>query len=485
MLTASGTSWENPATGYLLRDAGMQLDNLALTMQVFTGVDVQCAQCHDHPFSDWTQKQFYQAAAFFGQTTTIVRDGQMSKALFPKSNGNPTKRIEEELKAAGKYPEPDGVMRRMITTHRQKVADNAQRLSLKLPADYKYKDGAPGEVVEPKVLFGEMPDLTKFDSRRKAFAEWLTVSSSDRFAAAIANRLWKRAFGRGVVERVIEIEELTSGTVPSLLPFLAAEMKRLKFSVRDFERLLYNTQSYQRQAYAEEIGMGMAYYFPGPTLRRMSSEQIWDSFISMILDDPDYFYRKRDDFYKDWERTLAEKSPDDITGLEAQQLFSVKIQELGKRPGGLVGFPPGLKGDEARQVYMDDSLQAYRYLGNVLVRASEFPQPNRDALSQLGQGDRELVDSATTTGSVPVVLSFMNGKGTKQLTVPGSRILDVVEKFNADGPKVEAVFLSILNRMPSPDERSIAYKAIRRDGPDGFKNVVWALINTREFMFIR
>jgi hypothetical protein len=487
MLTATGKSWETPAAGYLLRDAGMPLDNLALTLQVFAGLDIQCAQCHDHPFADWTQMEFYKMAAFFGHTATIVRDGEMRKKLFPKSNGNPTGRIEKELTAAGKYPEPDQLMRRMINTHTYQVTDNPTRLSLKLPHDYQYKDGKPGDVIEPKVLFGTMPDLTKFDSRRKAFADWLTVSSNDRFAAAIANRMWKRAFGRALVEPVIEVEDIGKGAVPGLLSFLATEMKRLKFDLRAFEKILYNTQAYQRVADQGQIEMGAPYHFPGPMLRRMTGEQIWDSFLSMILPDADYFYRKRDAHYQTWENALAKKSPDELSGNEAKELLSEAIRAIETRPGGIIGFPPGLKYEEGgNKLYADERAQgAMRYYGDVLIRASEYPQPNSGVLSQLGQGDRNLVDSATADGSVPVVLAFMNGPGTQRLTALGSRILETVDKFKADGPKVETVFLSVLNRMPSPEERSIAYKAIRRDGPDGFKNVVWALINTREFMFIQ
>lgn len=487
MLTATGRSWDNPAAGYLLRDAGMPLDNLAVTMQTFAGLDIQCAQCHDHPFADWTQMEFYKLAAFFGHTTTIVRDGKMREKMFPKSKGNPSKRIEGELKAAGQYPEPDKLMLRMVNAHTYQVTDDAARLSLKLPIDYQYKDGKPGDVIEPATLYGKMPDLTKFDNRRKAFADWLTVSSNERFAAAIANRLWKRAFGRGLVEPVVEIEEVEKGAIPGLLKVLAAEMIRLKFDIRAFERMLYNTQSYQRVAYTQEIAMGAPYHFPGPLLRRMSGEQIWDSFLAMILPDPDYYYRKRDDHYKEWENTLAKANPDVMSGAEARDILSSQISALEKRPGGIIGFVPGLKAEEGgNKIYEDERLQkALRYYGNVLVRASEYPQPNTGVLYQLGQGDRNLTDSGTREGSVPVVLAFMNGEGTKQLTIAGSRVLETVDKFKADGPKVETVFLSILSRMPSADERSIAYKSIRRDGPEGFKNVVWALINTREFMFIQ
>ena len=97
MVTATGKMWDkkpdgsyNGAAGYLLRDAGMPLDNLANTLTVFLGTDVACAQCHDHPFADWTQKQFYEMASFFGATTTRLNGKDLEK-------GEPVKRLMAEI----------------------------------------------------------------------------------------------------------------------------------------------------------------------------------------------------------------------------------------------------------------------------------------------------------------------------------------------------------------------------------------------------
>src|SRR5207344_846935 len=70
MLTAEGRVWENPPAGFVLRDPNMPLDNLNNAVRIFLGTRIGCAQCHDHPFDRWTQKEFYQMAAFtFGTAT--------------------------------------------------------------------------------------------------------------------------------------------------------------------------------------------------------------------------------------------------------------------------------------------------------------------------------------------------------------------------------------------------------------------------------
>ena len=69
MLSSTGMVSDNAAVGYYLRDREMLLDNVSNTTEVFLGTQIGCAQCHDHPFDDWTQKQYFELAAFIGNTT--------------------------------------------------------------------------------------------------------------------------------------------------------------------------------------------------------------------------------------------------------------------------------------------------------------------------------------------------------------------------------------------------------------------------------
>ena len=486
MLTASGSSRGNPATGYLLRDAGMPLDNLSITVQCFLGIDLSCAQCHDHPFADWTQKEFYQLAAFMGRTRTtpnyhIIR-------AEAEVAGRPFVDRKKLIDSVFEHRAYDGVMHaalhRFMQAAEHRVADDP-KLVLTLPHDYKYKDGKPGDPVEPRVIYGPTPDLTRFDSPRAAFAHWLTADDNPRFAITLANRLWARAFGRGLLEPLQDLGDFSTADVPGLLEVLGEEMRRVRYDVRAFEAILYRTRAWQRQASTTSPAMGGAYDFPGPLLRRLSAAQIWDSILTLVLDDPDYYQAKRD--YTEWEQIHDLDRPA-VTGKELLQRFE-QLTALQQRDGSVFGWP---KDDPSQRrpdqpLWFDKRIEAWRLYGEVLIRASDLqqPAPPQHLLSLLGQSDRELSNGDTTVGSVPIVLAMANGSGSQVITRTGSRILDALEQFQADGPKVDTLFLSILSRLPTADERSIAYKAIRRDGKPGFENVVWSLLNTREFLFIQ
>ena len=264
MMTAKGAVWQNASSGYLMRDAGMMLDNVSLTSQLFLGTDISCAQCHDHPFDDWTQRQFYHLAAYFGKTKTQW-PGHLIKAAC-KEKGLPENAQDRAIDEMFQVREYDGVVKeavkRFINCSNQRVLEDP-KAELKLPIDYKYKDGKPGDVVEPKVLFGTSPDLAKFDSRRAAFAHWLTADDNPRFAITIANRLWHRAFGRALVEPVTDLGNLATSPIPGLLEVLAEDMKRGRYDLREFQRILYRTRAYQREATHAALEMGRALCLPG------------------------------------------------------------------------------------------------------------------------------------------------------------------------------------------------------------------------------
>ena len=102
-----------------------------------------------------------------------------------------------------------------------------------------------------------------------------------------------------------------------------------------------------------------------------------------------------------------------------------------------------------------------------------------------GQSDRELISASSTMGSVPQVLFMFNGPVTHMLLEKNSTIYNnvMLKKTVPEGVKV--VFWTILNRDPDDDEAELAKQEIKQNGPAGYGNVIWSLVNTREFLFIQ
>jgi len=503
MITATGKMWDkkedgtyNGAAGYLLRDAGMPLDNLANTLTVFLGTDVACAQCHDHPFADWTQMQFYEMAAFFGATATRLNGKDLAK-------GDPMMRLMPEIE---KMIEKSGQdIRRLrngiqnyIGANRVAIKDRDMN-GTKLPHDYKYKDGKPGDPVAPKFVTWSAQDKSnpaykqsKKDEEklRVSFASWMTHPQNPRFAMTIANRLWKRAFGSGIAEPVTNIDDPDQSANPELLKHLAEEMKRVKFDLKQFQRIIYNTRAYQSEATTENVAMGEVYYFQGPMLRRMTAEQAWDSYMTLVLGQPDSYKAPLQDLYA--------KSIDlNLETVDAQTVLIKydayrRIQEkenalMGgglEMAGGDMMMEGGAKGGD--KTAAEGPAKVLSYEGMRLMRAAEIaqPAPGGHFLTDFGQSPRNLIDGSTKIGNVPQVLMMMNGKAQKMLTNPDSLVFRTMEKATNPSDKVERMFMTIMNRRPTLAEKDIAKRTLA-SGDDGYSSMIWALINTREFMFIQ
>ena len=281
MLAAEGKVWDNPAAGYYLRDLNMPLDNLNNTTRVFLGTRIGCAQCHDHPFDRWTQKEFYQLGAFTAGIT--YRKGNPFNSMISR-NKPKGKAGENWLYDMVEFGSREGGRARsLVRMNNSELWENKGR-QLKFPHDYKYDDAKPGQVAKPAVLFGKMPTMKPGQTRREAFAEWITHPDNPRFTKTIVNRMWKRAMGVGLFEPEDDITEYTESSNPELMKFLIAEMKRVDYDLKEFMRIIYNTKTYQRAATYEDLKPEVAYHFPGPVLRRMTAEQVWDSLLTLTIE---------------------------------------------------------------------------------------------------------------------------------------------------------------------------------------------------------
>ena len=473
MITADGRLSDNGATGFMLFDAEMPLDGVSNLMTTFLGTNMACAQCHDHPLADWTQRDFYQMAAFFGATDG--KDEAIGSA------------IKKAVRADSSLPKAAVLKIEQMNTFRMEDSDKQK---LTFPKDYKYKDAKAGDPVTPALIAWSKGEKslpvynvnTKTPSQlRDEFARWLTSPQNPRFATNIANRIWKKAFGLGVIEPVNDIDDLAEASSPELMAHLTFVMKAAKFDLREVQRVIYNSKTYQASASATPDLGKAKYLFNGPIVRRLSAEQVWDSLIVTAVGTyaDNVLLRRGDDL-----KAMA---------LPAGKVTLAELKNAVNRTtkafsggGKLAGAPKKAAGGSALGLangYEGD--KPISRFSLMLARASELPQPSSEThfLRLWGQGDRLLADSATNDGSVPQVLQMMNGSVGKLVSdVRSAAVLDAMKAKTTEG-EVTSLYLSYLSRKPTAKELAAASKSLT-DGL-ALTDLAWVLANTREFLFVQ
>ena len=463
MLTAEGRLGENGATAYLLRNASMPLESLSNTLTIFLGANVACAQCHDHPFAEWTQRDFYEMASFFGSTAfervdtrkpaITLRDKRFSKANLVT----------------------------LLQPNMERVVFDSQRSTV-FPEDYAYDDAKPGDKVIPRfITWGDDKGTPVTGERpqrlRTHFADWITSAENPRFAAAIANRLWKKLFGVAVKEPVTDLDVLEDATNPELLRFISQLMKDVDFDLREFQRIVLNTKTYQQQV-SVTPPEGEEFRFPGPLLRRMTAEQTWDSIV-LLLRGPEIDQRKTDYAPRMQRLVFPFEFTHDRKGIEKDR---EKIIEFAKTllPDGDVSAGKG-----GRSLFLGASKRRVKLRGeDSWLRASELPQPMPPThfLRVAGQSAREVADDGSTEGGITESLAMMNGEITKSL-MTSSLVIEAARRKTNQVEQIALLYRTCLSRLPRERDTKQCIAALHQGLELG--DIAWALLNSREFMFIQ
>jgi len=236
MVTASGPNISHgPANLYtmLVHKPRPEPKMLAADFsQVFLGVQIQCAECHNHPFDRWTMDDYYGFVNFF----TGV---QWKAGVEPRE-----KRIFWNTKA-NQVPHPvDGRVRKAKTLG----------------------------TVEPVAVDGDP---------RPALAAWLTSSDNEIFSKNLANRIWAQFFGRGVVDPIDDMRVSNPPVNAPLMDALAARLVELKFDLRGFVRDICHSRVYQLSVQPTPSNAGDTRQFSHAHLRRLRADVLLDSVVAV------------------------------------------------------------------------------------------------------------------------------------------------------------------------------------------------------------
>ncbi|OAI54946.1 hypothetical protein AYO44_13905, partial [Planctomycetaceae bacterium SCGC AG-212-F19] len=392
LLTAEGTPATNPATAFLLAQGEnnqprpTQITGAAAAL--FWGVNLRCAECHDHPFTHWKQRDFWATAAFFAKVSSGGSGGK----------GGPSSLTELLLgnnSAPGKKGEPG--------------APTLRGTGIVIPAG---SGKAAGQMVKARFLGGAEPALDEKEPFRPAFAQWATAADNPYFARAAVNRLWAHFFGRGFVNPLDNIDATNPPSHPELLDRLAQEFASSGFDLKHLARCIATSKTYQRTSRP----------VPGN-----EADTVAFSHLAVKVLTPEVFY-------------------------DSMTVIGKDIGGSGKGSGN------GGKGSGQKEEGRDEFLRAFS--SDEAVPATEYIQ------------------------GIPQLLRLLNASSV-------NRGAAVVDKLCSSGVSreeaVTTLYLTVLSRRPTPAEVELmaGYLAKRKDNREGYRGVMWILLNSSEFALNR
>jgi hypothetical protein len=237
VLSASGGAFKSPATNFYQGETDILkvTENVA---QVFMGMRIQCAQCHNHPFDRWTMDDYYGFAAFFRQIGRKQGDDPREIVIFNSGGG-------EQAHPVG------------------------------------------GRVMPPKFLGGATPDV-KGKDRRQVLAAWLASPENPYFATNLANIVWAHFFGRGIVHEVDDVRVSNPASNAELLTELGKRFTEYKYDFKKLVRDICLSRTYQHSTQATPSNESDVRNFARGSIRRIRAETLLDC-VSQVTETKNKF----------------------------------------------------------------------------------------------------------------------------------------------------------------------------------------------------
>lgn len=238
LLTAQGSVYENPPANYW-RASRDPLDATETTAQLFLGIRIQCAKCHNHPFEKWTQDNYYGIGAVFARVGRKAGFEADDEIIFVSDSG-------------------------------------------------EVKQPRTGKTMKPHLLLKGDVDVPADHDRRVVFAKWLTEADNPFFAKVSVNRIWGHLMGRGIVEPVDDFRDSNPPSNAPLLDKLAEGFVKNNFSRKWTIRAIMNSRTYQLSSRKNDFNANDELYFSHAGTRMLSAEQLLDA-ICQVTSVPENF----------------------------------------------------------------------------------------------------------------------------------------------------------------------------------------------------
>jgi hypothetical protein len=370
LLGATGDVVGNPPVSWYKRvtDPKTQVEDIS---QLFLGVRLQCAQCHNHPFDRWSQDDYYGMVAFFSRVGRSF----------------------------------SGVRGQDLIFHQRGAAGFANPRS--------------GDLVQPAALGAHVGEIPVDDDPRLRLADWMAASDNPYFATALVNRYWKHFFGQGLVEPEDDIRDTNPASNPELLAALRDHFVASGFDLKELVRLLVSSRAYQAAGPIEANAFdrqNVSHALP----RRLSAEVLLDA-----------------------------------------------LDRVCETTTSFASLPAGTPAVALPDASYTESSPFLRVFG----------RPENTSACECERAQ---------TASLAQSLHLMNASDIKQkLASPQGRAARYAAEQRPRSEQIHELYLAALAREPALDELLVAenYLAGSTDARQAWEDLIWALVNTKEFLF--
>ncbi|RMG35260.1 MAG: DUF1549 domain-containing protein [Planctomycetota bacterium] len=367
LLSANGGTFSNPATNYYQAEPNTLkiAENVA---QVFMGMRIQCAQCHNHPFDRWTMDDYYGFAAFFSQIGRKRGEDPRETIIFNRGSG-------------------------------------------------EVRHPVGNRVVAPKFLGGAVPDV-KGKDRRTVLANWLASPENPYFAKNLANIVWAHFMGRGIIDPVDDVRVSNPPVNGPLLEELGRRFTAYNYDFKKLVRDICTSRTYQLSTQTNETNASDLTNFSHATLRRIRAEVLLDAITQVT---------------------------------ETKNKFR--------------GLPLG-----ARAVQIADGRTSTYFL-------TTFGRAKRDTPCSC---------EVKVEPNLSQALHLLNGDTVNARIVQGGLVRRRVKEGKSAQEIITELYIRCLSRQPTAKELARLNALLKEEAdPVGvLEDIFWALLNSREFLFI-
>ncbi|HBV63971.1 MAG TPA: hypothetical protein DEF45_13220 [Rhodopirellula sp.] len=483
----------------------------------FLGVRIECAQCHKHPFDRWSKDDFERFSKLFAPIrysgSLVAKDAKQDRQKLLDALTNGEKLKGGDLRRAVQKGAQQG---KTVPFGELVFDDSSIQRQRKAQSQMKRKGGKPKTITIPSgKILGEEGKVTLDADPRDALMAWLRSSKNPYFAKAIVNRVWSNYFGDGIVSPTDDMNLANPPVNEPLMDYLANEFIQHDFDLKWLHQKIVTSATYQRSADTNATNAMDRTNFSHHVPRRLPAEVVYDAVIlatgsdmqanklrtevnEMAIAEGKPKRRNQQDFALEvFGQSMRESNCDCDRSDSPSLLQSIYLRndaDMHKRLSDKNGWVAqacselGVEGPRSsldpRAAMAQKRAESYRkqFLARI-VQYKKIPVDRQTkAKAQLQRDHKRLVAKLKpyqfAVPKLAVLLKDPNAWPELNTSTPLKSAAKTLEQL------IEEAYLRTLSRYPDPEETEISVAFIEQSETpaDGVQSLLWALVNTKEFI---